>query len=365
MLNTIISLCEKRGFLRKLMLPRLNAEQFKFGPTGLLLREILRTEWFYSLVINKDISIFLSDENFTETYNFARTLCMDKLPFGIAEIVENRRHTSDGELIAYYNSIIKNGDINFAKFFNKEDQALLRCTVFTPATDSTQFFHQWQRQRRIWWRKCSLNPGRYRLTDIKTDDSQMQHVDILADYPWNSQILETIVLHPSPKKINKVQLQCCYKFMDGKRKVEAHAVVSEINMAVMFLNTICDAFDETTFNAKSRTLLRLHRKLAPYKISFAVSGTTVVSELKDLALYLTKQLRVNHVSTLYLPNNSKLTLEAQWKQYDQLGIPFNVLLNEGTLKDGVAYLRSRDTTLKEQIHITNLVDYVEKLFKNY
>lgn len=137
----------------------------------------------------------------------------------------------------------------------------------------------------------------------------------------------------------------------------------------MFINSICDSYDEPEYKGTKRTLLRFHRKLAPYSISFAIAGggsmwikvfleesnlksvlvAANISELTDLALYLTKQLRTNHVSTLFLPSSSKLSLEAQWRQYDELGVPYNVLLNEKTLKDGLALLRSRDTTLKVRV----------------
>lgn len=68
--------------------------------------------------------------------------------------------------------------------------------------------------------------------------------------------------------------------------------------------------------------------------------------MKDLALYLSKQLRANYVSTLLLPSSSMHILDSQFKQYDQLGIPYNIVLNDKTLVDGISLLRSRDTTLK-------------------
>lgn len=77
-----------------------------------------------------------------------------------------------------------------------------------------------------------------------------------------------------------------------------------------------------------------------------ISASSKVAELKDLALYLTKQLRGINCSTFLLPSSYILTLEAQFKQYDQIGIPYTVILNEKTLVDGISYLRSRDTTLK-------------------
>ncbi|KAJ8931380.1 hypothetical protein NQ314_015716 [Rhamnusium bicolor] len=207
------------------------------------------------------------------------------------------------------------------------------------------------------------SPGRYLLTDIKTDDTNTQSVEILANYPWGSQLVETLICNSTDTTFTIPQLQ----FKEGKKLIKAHIIRSEINLSTMFLNSICDAFEEPLFQEKPREMLRFHRKLAPYKISFGVTGSNVstVSELNDLALYLCKQLRTNHISTLLLPSSWRHTLEAQYKQYDQLGIPYNVVLNENTLKNGIAQLRSRDTTLKEQVHVTDLETYVEQLFKNY
>lgn len=362
MFNTILSLCEKHGFIRKSFFPKMKIEQLQLGPTGYLLLQNLKNEWFYNIVINKDLTVFPSDnESFDKTFEFAKTACMEGLPFGIAEVIQNKKFSSAEELIAYYTERMKEKDIDFDKLFAQEDQVKLKCTVFTSSRDSVQFFHQWQRQRRIWWRKFSPKPGRYTLTDIKTDPKNIQSVKIMAEYPWNSQLVETLTLFPTSKFIGQE------KFKEGKKTVQAHSIISEIDMTTMFINAICDAHDEPEYKGHKRTLLRFHRKLAPYSISFAVAGvsSSVISELNDLALYLTKQLRSNHVSTLLLPSSSKLTLEAQWKHYDELGIPYNILLNEGTLRDGIAWLRSRDTTLKEQVHVTDLVTYVEQLFKNY
>ncbi|KAJ8946170.1 hypothetical protein NQ318_004423 [Aromia moschata] len=207
------------------------------------------------------------------------------------------------------------------------------------------------------------SPGRYTLTDIKSEEDGTQHCEILADYPWGSQLVETVYLNNTSKNYTKQQLQ----FKEGKTIIHAHSITSRIHLSTMFLNSICDAFDEPLFQGKPRELLRFHRKLAPYKISFAIAGpnAATVGEINDLAVYLCRQLRTNHVSTLLLPSSSKYSLEAQYKQYDQLGIPYSVVLNENTLKNGIIQLRSRDTTLKEQVHVSDLVEYVQQLYKNY
>jgi DNA polymerase gamma 2 len=63
-------------------------------------------------------------------------------------------------------------------------------------------------------------------------------------------------------------------------------------------------------------------------------------------VYLTKQLRGAGISTLLLPDMAKKSLESQFSRNDELGIPYTVVLNDASLKNGIVGLRSRDTTLK-------------------
>lgn len=66
-------------------------------------------------------------------------------------------------------------------------------------------------------------------------------------------------------------------------------------------------------------------------------------------MYLTKQLRSVGISTLLLPDMAKKSLESQFSRNDELGIPYTVVLNDASLKNGIVGLRSRDTTLKVSV----------------
>jgi DNA polymerase gamma 2 len=329
-------------------------EIYKIEAVGTLLQQNLYTEWFSNVVLNKDFHVFPCSNGFSETFDFAKQICLGTFPFGLTQSTQIK-HKLENQFEKQ-----KNG-VNFLNYF--EEDTVLECFVFLPPSDTTHFFHQWQKERRIWWRKFSASPGRYILTDIKDGNNGEQSVDIIAKYPWGEQLIESLKVVNDVKSVATSQLQT----KRGKKTVKAQCVVSKIYSSVMLLNTLCDAYDEPSFQDNPRPLLRLHRKLAPYKISFSIpSGPkTVIDQLKDMALYLCRQLRKNQVSSLLLPSSYKNTLDAQWKQYDQMGIPYNVLLNENTLKTGISQLRSRDTTLKEQVHVADLATYVEKLFKNY
>ncbi|VEN62257.1 unnamed protein product [Callosobruchus maculatus] len=359
----IIDLAINHGFLKRDILSKLNFEQYKYGPVGLHLLNNLETEWFFHFVINRDITVFLNKDDFTSTFAFSKKMCCDRLPLGIVE--KKSREKIDHDLMQDKKSSENGDSIQFCTKFSEDETEFLKGTFFISPTQSTKFFHQFQRQRRIWWRRISASPGRYLLTDIKTCENGSQNVEIRARYPWGDQQIEKLVFNcgVNDLELDDSQLQ----FKEGRKTVQPHTVSSTINLPTMFLNFLCDGFDEPLFQGKPRTMLRFHRKLAPYMVSFVISGTNAasVSELSDLALYLSRQLRTHHISSLLLPSASKLGLETQYKQYDELGVPYTAVLNDNTLKDGILQLRSRDTTLKEQVHVTNLITYVEKLYKNY
>ncbi|CAH0564268.1 unnamed protein product [Brassicogethes aeneus] len=354
-MNKILTLCENRGFLQKTYNAALKQDIITIFPTGALLQANLRNEWFNSSIINKDHTVFLNKNDFDETVEYARNLC-NVLPFGVADVLRNKKSMKERV------DLVKESGNKFDfRMYTLENDYNLKTNFYVSPKTSTHFFHQFQKQRKMWWRKFSANPGRYCYSDIKNGDKGTQRIDIIAEYEWGKQILETLTLNNDGRKKKNLE------FKEGKTTFYPDIISSDISTTAMFLNALCDSYEEPVSQGKPRPLLHFHRKLAPYKLSFAITSqkASTLSELCDLALFLCRQLRDNHVSTLMLPSCSKLKLEEQWQQYDQMGIPYNIILNDNTLKDGVTLLRSRDTTLKEQVHVSDIVDYVEKLFKNY
>lgn len=47
-------------------------------------------------------------------------------------------------------------------------------------------------------------------------------------------------------------------------------------------------------------------------------------------------------------------------RYDEMSILFTVLITEATLENGLIHLRSRDTTMKEMMHISKVKDFLTK-----
>ncbi|XP_021569269.1 DNA polymerase subunit gamma-2, mitochondrial [Carlito syrichta] len=109
-----------------------------------------------------------------------------------------------------------------------------------------------------------------------------------------------------------------------------------------------------------RKVLKLHPCLAPVKVALDVGrGPTV--ELRQVCQGLFNELLESGISVWpgYL-ETVQFSLEQLYSKYDEMGVLFAVLVTETTLENGLAHLRSRDTTMKEMMHISKVREFVIK-----
>lgn len=126
--------------------------------------------------------------------------------------------------------------------------------------------------------------------------------------------------------------------------------------------TIMDGIDEAYSNE-----ICLHRKLAPFQCSiFSISHTSQNDiELMDLATYILLKLKQAGIDVLQqtesiVRNTDGLT--EKFNAVDQIGVPYTIVLNDESLKNGLMQLRNRDTTISETIHLTDVPAYFLKIF---
>lgn len=66
-------------------------------------------------------------------------------------------------------------------------------------------------------------PGKYSLTDIKIDNAQKQSVNIIAEYQWGPQLLESICL-TKKGEFSADKLQVIYLFKPTLTNLNYHLV---------------------------------------------------------------------------------------------------------------------------------------------
>ncbi|XP_055448378.1 DNA polymerase subunit gamma-2, mitochondrial isoform X2 [Psammomys obesus] len=159
------------------------------------------------------------------------------------------------------------------------------------------------------------------------------------------------------------------KGRDGRKNVVPCVLSVSGDLDLGVLAYLCDSFQltENSFARKKslqRKVLKLHPCLAPVKVALDVGkGPTV--ELRQVCQGLLNELRENGVSVWpgYLETMHS-SLEQLFSKYDEMSILFTVLITETTLENGLIQLRSRDTTMKETMHISQLKDFLVKYLRS-
>ncbi|XP_063265178.1 DNA polymerase subunit gamma-2, mitochondrial isoform X2 [Prinia subflava] len=161
------------------------------------------------------------------------------------------------------------------------------------------------------------------------------------------------------------RLQWWRKGRDGRKNVIPHVLSVNGNLDRGVLAYLFDSLQlvGNPLPAKKnsqRKVLKLHPCLAPLKVALDV-GKGPTTELRQVCQGLFNELTENGISVWpgYL-ETVHMSLEHLYTKYDEMSIPFTVLVSDSTLENGVVQLRSRDTTMKEMMHISRLKDFLTK-----
>ncbi|XP_043191992.1 DNA polymerase subunit gamma-2, mitochondrial-like isoform X1 [Amphibalanus amphitrite] len=231
----------------------------------------------------------------------------------------------------------------------------LSLVLAVPPPDGADWHQTLQRRRRIWWRDLADDPGNYSLAQSSPDDAQ--------------------VLFDGRLPVERLRSHGPQAIEGAGGTQEAHVFSCELCLQSALYSVCGDALDAGA--------LRLQERLAPYRRAVP-SRHDWPEELRALALHISNQLRSSGVSVFPLPEempaegeedqsnseeaqrdgertNASSTVEEPWlaaplRSSDGAGVPLTVLLSERTLQDGVCRLRSRDTSLSHQVHVSQITD---------
>lgn len=281
-----------------------------YGPCGTLLRDNLRREWRRNILRSAEATVLPMEEAWPDQISADSPEDLQVLYTAAKDLVDSE--SSFGLLL---NS--KSSKALFQDQPSQSQQAVtLEQLLFFPASgEEARWLTYWQRQRLRWWRQLSRRPWAFQLEQTGSQESHVVHAE--------SGPLERL-------------------WSRGRLVASAGSLETA---AEAFLR---DAHQEGPLGQ----VLSLHPALAPFQAAIATSGA--VASLKPLAQLLQRQLR----GTLAVYSNPSLgssaPLDDQLARFDEMGVVAVVILDETTLKTGVAHVRHRDTGLKEQVHVTDV-----------
>ncbi|XP_045771652.1 DNA polymerase subunit gamma-2, mitochondrial-like isoform X2 [Maniola jurtina] len=232
--------------------------------------------------------------------------------------------------------------------YEPKNRVDLKLHLVVPQQDVMQYFIQWQRYRKYWWSSITTTPSLFSINDMK-QGAESADVNIIANFNWGPQTVETISINSNGLNNN------------NNNKTKTSSLTCDMGLETALLTLLLDGIS----NATKEEYLRLHNRMAPYKISFALDSEDekILSTLKQLARLIFHKLSSKEISS-WFPTFT-LPLQLQIKENLHMGVTYTAILNENTLSNGIFHLLNSNTMLKEQVHVADFDTYAALLCGKY
>ena len=272
--------------------------------------------------------------------NFANVLqtSRKKPPFGIAQVGKSfRNEITPGNFI-----------------FRTREFEQMEMEFFVPPTESTKWYESWCNERLNWYIELGIPAELLRIRAHDADELSHYSAgtsDIEFKFPWGWGELEGIAQRTnfdlnrhsefSHQKLDYFDQATNERYVPY---VVEPAAGANRTMAAFLLA----AYDEDVVNDEPRTVLRLHPRLAPYKVA------VLPLSKKDTLTPLSKSI-FGQLSKRYMVDfDETQAIGRRYRRQDEIGTPFCVTVDFDSLEDQAVTIRERDTTTQERVPIAQL-----------
>lgn len=276
-----------------------------------------------------------------------------KIPFGIAQIGK-----------AFRNEITPG---NFTFRSREFEQMELEYFVKPDEAESKKTFEYWKEQRLKWYLSLGIKKEKLRFHDH--EDKEKAHyaryaTDIQYQAPFGSPRGEAGwsefegIHHRGDFDLKNHGL--AYIDQETKEKYIPWVIETSggVDRAALFF--LIDAYheDPAETGQAARVILKLHPKLAPYKVAvFPLLANKPDLVEKARAVY-------GQLSTVYRSAwDDRGNIGKRYFSQDEIGTPWCVTVDFRTLEDESVTVRDRDTAKQERIAVDKLADYFKNRLK--
>src|SRR5215207_1617560 len=276
--------------------------------------------------------------------NFANVLqtTRKKPPFGIAQVGKSFR-----------NEITPQNWI-----FRTREFEQMELEFFVPPADSPQWYEYWCNERLDWYVRHGIPSDQLRLRAHDADElshysSGTSDVEFL--FPWGFDELEGIA-NRGDYDLQQHAKHSGERLEFFDQTTNQHYVPHVIEPAAGATRTmmafLMAAYDEEEVNGETRTVLRLHHRIAPYQI--AVLPLSKKDTLTPVAKEVF-QLLAPHYMCDY---DETQAIGRRYRRQDEVGTPFCVTVDFESLEDRAVTVRDRDTMAQDRVPIDDLLAHL-------
>ncbi|MEL7207804.1 MAG: glycine--tRNA ligase [Actinomycetota bacterium] len=277
--------------------------------------------------------------------NFANVLTTSrkKPPFGIAQVGKSFRNEITPQ--------------NFV--FRTREFEQMEMEYFVPPDEADQWYEYWCQERFRWYVDHGIPEADLRLRPHDADELSHYSAgtsDVEYRFPWGFDELEGIANRTdydltAHAEHSGERLEY-FDQASGERYVpyviEPAAGATRTMMAFLLA-----AYDEEEVKGETRTVLRLHHRLAPYKV--AVLPLSKKDDLQPLSREVLELVQPEFMCDYDVTQS----IGRRYRRQDELGTPYAVTIDFDSLDDRAVTVRERDSMDQDRVPVDDLVGYLQ------
>ena len=302
---------------------------------------------FMGPVENENATVYLRPEtaqamfvNFINVFNSSRK----KIPFGIAQQGKSFRNE------------ITPGNFTF----RTREFEQMEMEWFCKPEEDESWYKFWINFSMEWFKQYGIRKEHLRLRNH--DKTELPHyskasADIEYNFPWSWGELETISNRTdydlkAHAKLSGKDLT----YFDQSTNERYTPFVIEPSMGAdrSVLAYLCDAYCEEQLENETRTLLKLHPKIAP--ITVAILPLSKNEKLSSLSKKVYEILKSKYNTQF----DDTQSIGRRYRRQDEIGTPICVTIDfESVENDNAVTIRNRDTMEQIRVNIDRIVEGIE------
>jgi glycyl-tRNA synthetase len=272
-----------------------------------------------------------------------------QIPFGIAQIGK-----------AFRNEVVARQFV----FRMREFEQMEMQYFVEPGTDEAEY-EKWLQIRIDWHKKLGIRADNLRVSPHPED--KLAHyaraaADIQYKYPIGWQEVEGIhnrtdfdlTRHTeySGKKME-------YFDQKEQKRYTPYVIETSVGLDRTTLMVLCDAYREELVEGETRTVLKMHPKLAPTKVG--IFPLIKKPDLQELAKKIELDLREDF-TVLYDEAGS---IGKRYRRQDEAGTPFCITIDFDGLEDNTVTIRYRDDMRQDRVSVDQLAGVIHSGLKSW
>jgi glycyl-tRNA synthetase len=265
-----------------------------------------------------------------------------KIPFGIAQIGKSFRNEITPGKFIFRDREFEQGEM---EFFVK------------PGTDD-EWFRYWIEERTKWYHRHGMKPENLRYHEHPATERAFYSkatIDIMFNFPFGWSELEGIADRTDYDLTRHAQHSgedLTYFDEETNTRYVPYVVEPAVGIDRMFLAFLFNAYEEEPDKEGTRVVLKLHPRLAPYKV--AVLPLSRKEPLVEKAREVSGLLRPSFMTTY----DDSQSIGRRYRRQDEIGTPWCVTIDFQSLEDNQVTVRDRDTMTQDRIPIGDLITYL-------